>query len=354
MLISVSFIWSVDLSRQRVCWKAKMGGIENNSSTIRLIENLKHEVKQGKKDCQNEAIVLFKEIFTAIDTHTDTPSVNKDLEDLALEVCGLEDKLSIIIKERDNLLDTVDKLRAEIWRLSAKLLPTMQPFQLSLVHIQGSQNVNSFDDGNVNTRGQGVKITRIPKRGGDQKKHSDYGETTTQIVQQQIQNSSNEPQDSDNYDYNEVEYADIKEIEHVASDGEASLTKDLNHAQKRVGHDNAKKNDNQDYDHTLKLKLNFQKTPANKKVNKKFKCDQCPYSATQKHHMKAHIEAVHDKIKNHRCEECGYASSRKDILERHWDAVHNKGDKKFKCGRCPYSFAQKAKLEKHIGRVHER
>ena len=327
-----------------------MGGIENNSSTIRLIENLKHEVKQGKKDCQNEAIVLFKEIFTAIDTHTDTPSVNKDLEDLALEVCGLEDKLSIIIKERDNLLDTVDKLRAEIWRLSAKLLPTMQPFQLSLVHIQGSQNVNSFDDGNVNTRGQGVKITRIPKRGGDQKKHSDYGETTTQIVQQQIQNSSNEPQDSDNYDYNEVEYADIKEIEHVSSEGEAPLTKNII----RGGHDNMKKNDNQDYGYEAAQQMNLenQKTPDNKKANKRFKCDQCPYSAVHQYQMKAHVEAVHEKIKKFRCEECGYASSRKDGLERHMDALHNVGDKKYKCGRCPYSAAQNAKLKMHVERVH--
>ena len=328
-----------------------MEGIEN-SSTLRLIENLKYEVKRGKKDCQSEAIALFKKIFEAIDSHTDTPSVNKGLNDLSLEVCGLQAKLSIITRQRDNLLDTVDNLRAEIIQLSAKLLPTMQPLQPSPImnHSQGILEVKSLDNGNRNTLGQDISIPRIHRGGGDQQKHSGHGETTYPIVQQQIKNPLYHSYYSEDYDINEAGDADIKEIEHVSSEGEAPLTKNII----RGGHDNMKKNDNQDYGYEAAQQMNLenQKTPDNKKANKRFKCDQCPYSAVHQYQMKAHVEAVHEKIKKFRCEECGYASSRKDGLERHMDALHNVGDKKYKCGRCPYSAAQNAKLKMHVERVH--
>ena len=298
-----------------------MGGIEYNSTTLRLIENLRHEVKRGKKDCQSEAIDLFKQIFTAIDTHTDTPSVNKGLDDLAQRVCALEAKLSVVTKERDDLLDKVDSLRGVIGQMSAKLLPTMQPVQLPQV-----ENVNSFDDGNINSRG-----LREIRRG----QWETTTRTTTEIVQKQIRHSLKEAYDSDDHA--------LKGIEHVTSHGEAPpLTKALTQ-----GYGHWMKNANQD------LNLEFPKAPTtNKKMDKKFKCEQCSYSSVHQYQMKGHVEAVHDKIKKFRCEECGYASARKDGLERHWDASHNKGDKKYKCGRCPYSSAANAKLKTHMERKH--
>merc|ERR1711884_897001 len=70
---------------------------------------------------------LFKNIFTAIDVHTDTLSVNKGLDDLAVQISDLEAKLLAVTRERDSLLDSVHDLRAEKRQLCAKLLPTMQP-----------------------------------------------------------------------------------------------------------------------------------------------------------------------------------------------------------------------------------
>ena len=81
-----------------------MGETENNSSVLGLIKNLKDDVTKNKKNCQSEAIDLFKKILKAIDAHTDTQRVNKGLDDLAVGVCDLEAKLSIIANERDNLL----------------------------------------------------------------------------------------------------------------------------------------------------------------------------------------------------------------------------------------------------------
>ena len=91
-----------------------MANPEVNSSALRLLESLRHELKSGKKDCQSEVIVLFKKIFSAIDENTDTPNVNRGLDDLAQEVHGLEAKLSLVTKERDHLVVTVQSLRAEI------------------------------------------------------------------------------------------------------------------------------------------------------------------------------------------------------------------------------------------------
>ena len=378
-----------------------MGETENNSSALGLIKNLKDDVTKNKKNCQSEAIDLFKKILKAIDAHTDTQRVNKGLDDLAVEVCDLETKLSIIANERDNLLDTVRDLRAENRQLSAKLLLTMQPSPIYPLsnqkskHSQCNQEDKSLDNGSPHATGLGINRPRIRKRGGDHRKHAEHIENTINEsecdeeniissedesdrgVQQQIQNSLYDS--DDDYDCNEVEVdVDIKEIEHVASDENVSLTNNLTHAHIGEGDANGKNNVNA----AQKFNLEIEKQPANKKANKKFNCEQCPYSASrkdrmrihieavhqkimnfrcsqcpysaaQKAHMKNHVEAVHDKIMNYRCEECNYGTSRKDRLERHVDARHNMGDKKFKCGKCPYSSAQKNNLTKHIERVHE-
>ena len=394
-----------------------MGGIDNVSSTLRLIENLKNEGKRGKK----EVIDLFKKIFIALDAHTDTPSVNKGLDDLAVDVCDLEEKLSMITKERDNLLDTVDILKAEIRQLSANLMTTMMPLpvpdqrvnqsreiqEVEILDISSKEspmsppenlklpagiNITSTGKGMVKIRalsnaprsagaissaagsavGQGQKRPRtaqkyrmkahigevhekiknhrcegcgyatsrkdrlekhwdavhnmgdkkfkrgrIRKKGGDQKRKNKTKKKMKQ-QQQQIHKSLNDPYISDNNDLNGVEDADVKEIEHVAPDREVSQTKDLIQAQIREGHDNVEKNENQDYEYHAPQMLiqELQETP-----NKKFKCDQCPYSSDQKARV-----------------------------ERHWDGVHNMGDKKYKCLRCPYSSAENSKLKKHIER----
>ena len=50
---------------------------------------------------------------------------------------------------------------------------------------------------------------------------------------------------------------------------------------------------------------------------KSFKCDNCEYSATNKHYIARHKKAVHDKIKDHKCEQCDYASSYSHDLKHH-------------------------------------
>ena len=93
---------------------------------MELINNVRNEIKTGKKECQTEVLALFKKMFTAIDIHTDTASFNKGLDDLTTEMYGLKDKLAAVTMERNNLLDTVENMKVEMKQLSAKIMPTIQ------------------------------------------------------------------------------------------------------------------------------------------------------------------------------------------------------------------------------------
>ena len=139
---------------------------------IELIENLRTEVKRGKRECQNETLALFKKIFIAIGTNTDTASVNMGLDNLTNEVNDLKTKLTAVTRERDNLLDTVDNMKMVMEQLSAKMMTTMQPLPV----VNDSQNIHeirSFDNGNDN-------------RGFGQEKdnHEDPEEVSDENIQQ--------------------------------------------------------------------------------------------------------------------------------------------------------------------------
>ena len=50
---------------------------------------------------------------------------------------------------------------------------------------------------------------------------------------------------------------------------------------------------------------------VHKKIEgKRFKCELCPFSST-KSKLKAHIDGVHCKVKDHTCEVCEHAFSKK-------------------------------------------
>ena len=69
-------------------------------------------------------------------------------------------------------------------------------------------------------------------------------------------------------------------------------------------------------------------------------------------YLKRHIEAVHEKIKNHVCRECGYAASRKDALKHHIEAVHE-NIKNHVCRECGYAASynrENEKIKNHVSR----
>ena len=88
---------------------------------------------------------------------------------------------------------------------------------------------------------------------------------------------------------------------------------------------------------------------------KRFRCEQCEYRASHKHHLKMHVKQVHDKIKDVKCDidQCEYVCSHKHHLKMHAKQVHDK-IKDVKCDQCEYVCSLKHHLKMHVKQVHDR
>ena len=315
-----------------------MCGTERNFS-LGLIQNLKDEVKKSKEDCKGEVINLFKKIVTAIEVYTDTLSVNKGLDVLAVHFADMEAKLSTITKERDKLMNTVHDLKAENKQLSTKISPTVQ---------------------------EGMNKPHIRKTNGNSRKSKEFIENTViesesdevMIIGSENESEEEQNQDSlydlDDYECNEVEpEVVIKEIEQSQSNGDVTLPNNLTQLPIEEGYDRKNVNDRHDAAIFDLFKPKVETRPTNKKGSKWLICEQCPYSTGKKYNMRSHVEAIHEKVIKYHCKQCNYGTSRKHRLETHFDAIHNTGDKKFKCEKCPYSAPRRNYLKNHLESVHK-
>ena len=361
-----------------------MDQIAKYSSAHRLLQNLKYEVSRSEKDAQGEVRGLFKKLSSwmeeaqrqfssTINSHAQ--SMNKGLNDLSGEICDLETKLSVITKERDDLLNTVNNLSGGIRQWSDKL-PTKQSLpEQEENHNQNIQEVDPPDKRNLNTRLQGARRPSITSEGADQEEHVEFVECIDQLVEQHIQTQQNNLIDC----YSDaVEYENINNIEHVEQDAEAMEVGGANQTEKEAAE--RKKGEalcsspykssqgqnpicqvcNLSFSTTEHLRIHsknvhslsltigkesdntFLDTGLLKRTN----------STAQKNRRTSHTKEVYDKRKNHGCDECGYTTNYKSDLKRHWDAVHNKGHKKHKCEICAYSSAEKTSLKYHMASIH--
>ncbi|XP_045192490.2 zinc finger protein ZFAT-like [Mercenaria mercenaria] len=102
---------------------------------------------------------------------------------------------------------------------------------------------------------------------------------------------------------------------------------------------------------------------------KLFKCDKCPYEATQRSHLKRHME-THDVIKKYVCGECKFSANTLGFLKVHYARFHkdiNINDlptlgsapieisqdvNTFKCISCDYLFGNLTDLKRHLKTRH--
>ena len=102
----------------------------------------------GQRDSQNEVHDLFeklvswrdeshKHISGIIDSHNNT--LKKGIDNLVKEVSNLQDDLSVIRKEKNVLLETVENLNGEIRHLSAKIPSEKLSQDEEVDHIQDIQ-----------------------------------------------------------------------------------------------------------------------------------------------------------------------------------------------------------------------
>merc|ERR1712189_23215 len=69
------------------------------------------------------------------------------------------------------------------------------------------------------------------------------------------------------------------------------------------------------------------------KNKKPYKCQDCDYSATQKGHIKIHVQSKHEGIK-YPCHQCDYQATRSSSLQRHIESIHE--GIKYPCQQCDY------------------
>ncbi|KAI8497985.1 hypothetical protein Bbelb_239290 [Branchiostoma belcheri] len=80
-------------------------------------------------------------------------------------------------------------------------------------------------------------------------------------------------------------------------------------------------------------------------VDKRYKCDQCDYSASRKGRLDSHM-AKHTGDKPYVCGECGYRTVHNSYLTVHMRK--HTGEKPYKCDLCDYSASQKVQLDRHM------
>ena len=81
-----------------------------------------------------------------------------------------------------------------------------------------------------------------------------------------------------------------------------------------------------------------------------FPCTLCKYKATQQGHLKNHVRAVHERIKDV-CEQCNKEFADRSNLKKHIRIVHEKV--RYKCDQCDKDFKHQPALSAHMRSLHE-
>ena len=82
-----------------------------------------------------------------------------------------------------------------------------------------------------------------------------------------------------------------------------------------------------------------------------FPCPKCSYIAKQNCDLKAHFNAVHEKVRI-KCELCEKDFARGPALILHRQKVHEGVDKSVQCSICEQKLSSKSKLKRHINDTH--
>ena len=301
-------------------------------------------------------------------------SIDKGINDLVEQVCGLQAQLEVTTKERNDLIQTVSNLSGEIAELCAKL-DMRQPLpkildRCSLNTIKEESMEMEDDDQQyvermscISEAVPNMDITKNEVDGTDDKQN-ETGRQSKIKVQSRYPSRSKLVQTGSKHSLNDNSEDHICPECNIAFTHLKSLRIHLKnmhtkHTKKRLNEESPTKNEDGKglSEHSVNIEAEeIQEGHRNDLYeniggDKKFKCRQCHYSSGYSSHIKQHIKAVHEKIRNHVCGKCGYAASKKGNLKTHIEAVHE--NIKHFCEDCGYASKDKGKLNIHIKAVHK-
>ena len=337
------------------------------------------KMTKGQTHCHNQVKELIQKLSSWRDeshrqmsniVSSQSISIDKGFNDLAKEFSDLQSQVSLLGKERNVLLETINNLNGEIRQMSAKL-PLADPEVLEL----DSSELDIPD-----LKEECVESLRIHSEAGDEEEYVDYGD----ILDESAQHKNRYPIDDHASTVNEFDNLDVNDSVHVGTETDVTQVKvygttlEQGETQQNKGKCNKKKilnptmlivqstelvckvcnfafstNENlriHSKNIHSKLDLNNVRHEDNKESEERSELSTTENASEVD--LRIYANYVHENKRRYACEECAYASSRKRELERHWDAVHNMGDKKFKCEKCAYSSAEKTKMKYHMVSVH--
>ena len=281
-----------------------------------------------------------KEFSNIVKSHRN--SINKCINDLAEEVEDLKDKLSVITRERNDLLETVHNLTKDIGLRSAELhgqqeLPQPEEINTNDIKKMGCNDVKDNQEENISsgkggqnglTFNESVDPLDIVEHVEDENATNGNDEGGDMPMDS---TPSKSPEFESNHSKSSVQ-ADV----HVCPECNFAFS-NLEIHLKNV--------------HSKLEPINNRES-VHQKGSKNFQCKQCTYKSVRPDHLREHIKTVHESSRAHVCGECGYASALKKDLIRHVDGVHKK-IKNHICGVCGYAASQKTNLKQHMKVRHE-
>ena len=285
-----------------------------------------------------------KELSNIIQYHSSR--INWGINELVVEVNDLKVELAVITKERNHLLETVHNQGNDI-----KQEPLPEHEEIQPKDTQKAFRPSPEVEHNVKHK---VEICTISSEIGDP---DDMTSNESEDLSNVNDTKRNDIDNEENHRQVETVGRNEKEEIPPKSTPNKSLQNESKHS----------KNNVHDYDHDYpecenldihqknlhpKLEQINNRECSQQKGNKKFKCEQCPYTSARSYNIKVHIKSLHKNIRNHLCGECGYAASKKGHLKKHIEAVHE-NIRNHVCGECGYAASQKIHLKKHIERVHK-
>ena len=250
-------------------------------------------------------------------------NIDKSLSNLLEEVSDLQAQLSIITRDRDNLILTVDNLRGEITRLEVN-----PPYS-------GTKEIDCYeheDQGEKEEEEEGEE--EVSNYDEDLKDHVDHA---SEIAREPNTNCSNTEYDGIDVKCSQSASSSERvtdEPEVIDQPQKERLTAQFS----KMGIPEKRSN------------LNDHIESVHNKVKKKLKCEHCPYTSATLSHMKEHIEVVHERVRVNSCGECGFTPSRKRDLKRHMKVVHTK---RHICEDCGHAESRKPLLTSHRLVVHK-
>ena len=282
---------------------------------------MKNQPNMSRRPCQSDLKYLFKELnswkeesqikFSNI-INCQSTVIENGISNLVEEVSDLQAQLSVITKERNNLLETVENMSGEIKSLQAKL-PSLDALP------KPEENLSLGTD----------KI--------------DCHKTQARDVEEQSKMINDDDYDLDDHTVNAASSTASEGITH-----EAEATDQQKEERKTVQLTNAplhkKKANHGDMETHMELVKIMEKI--------KVKCKHCPYISRDKSHLKDHIEAVHERGSVKQCVECGFKPSRNRDMKYHMQRKHGKTIRHV-CEDCGHEESKKSLMTVHKLYVHE-